>query len=154
MHCKSSPFPRTSPGNPLIQTGTRVARLWIDEEKSPQYTGVPAARPKTPREREIAYDSRAKFMALPNCHSGDGHGTLNSIARTNGYGIHNLTDGDIQPANGNPFHYSAVCDIGSKLTHKFRIFFIRVFCDWRALIFQFIVASQMSSMVSRSPLLL
>jgi len=68
--------------------------------------------------------SRSKFMALPNCHPGDGHGTLNGIARTNGYGIHNLTDGDIQPANGNPFYYSAVCDIGSKITHRFRIFFI------------------------------
>ena len=50
-------------------------------------------------------DSRAKFMALPNCHSGDGHRTLNGIARMSGYGIHNLTDGGIQPANGNPFHY-------------------------------------------------
>ena len=104
MHCKSSPFPRTSPGNPLIQTGTRVARLWIDEEKSPQYTGVPAARPKTPREREIVYDSRAKFMALANCHSEDGYRILNGVVRTNGYGVPNLRDGEFEPNILNPFY--------------------------------------------------
>ena len=35
---------------------------------------------------------RAQLLALSNCHSQDGEGTLNGIVRTNSYGVHNLTD--------------------------------------------------------------
>jgi len=63
-------------------------------------------------------DSRAKFMALTNRHSDDGRGTLNGIFRTNGYAVHNLTDGEFEPNAPNPFYYSAVCDVGSRINHR------------------------------------
>ena len=49
-------------------------------------------------------DSRAKFMALANCHSEDGYRILNGVVRTNGYGVPNLRDGEFEPNILNPFY--------------------------------------------------
>jgi hypothetical protein len=63
-------------------------------------------------------DSRAKFMALANCHSEDGYGILNGVVRTNGYGVPNLRDGEFETNTANPFYYSVVCDVGSRINHR------------------------------------
>jgi len=67
-------------------------------------------------------DRRAKLMALTNSHLEDGSGPIHGIVRTNGYGVQKLYDGDGQPEGGesNLRHYSVVCDVGSRINHRFR----------------------------------
>ena len=82
-------------------------------------------------------DTKARLMALMNSHLEDGSGPINGIVRTNGYGVGNFWDGDVQPDENDPAHqyyyYTVVCDIGSRINHRSVFFFL----EWRVLI-QFI----------------
>jgi len=73
-------------------------------------------------------DRRAKLMAFMNSHLEDGSGPLNGIVRTNAYGVTNLWDGDVKPDEdgSSPYYYSAVCDIGSRINHRF-VFLMVIF---------------------------
>ena len=74
--------------------------------------------------RKMEPKGRAQLLALSNCHSKDGEGTLNGIVRTNSYGVHNLTDKEFKPDAPNNFRYSAVCDVGSRINHRSAFFVI------------------------------
>ena len=95
-------------------------------------------------------DRRAKLMALMNSHLEDGSGPLNGIVRTNGYGVGNLWDGDVKPDDdgSSPYYYSAVCDVGSRINHRF--VFLWLFFGRRVEISS-LVAALMSAMYSSSP---
>jgi hypothetical protein len=103
---------------------------------------------------------RAKLMALMNSHSEDGCGPINGIVRTNGYAVKNLWDGDGEPEEGDapyPRYYSAVCDVGSRINHRFH-FFSLFFRLANANLFCFVVfllvAAPTLTMNSISPLFL
>jgi len=73
----------------------------------------------------MAPDRRAKLMALMNSHLEDGCGPITGIVRTNGYAVKNLWDGDGEPDEEGALHrryYSAVCDVGSRINHRFHFF--------------------------------
>jgi hypothetical protein len=79
--------------------------------------------------RRMEPERRAKLMALANSHSEDGSGPISGIVRTNGYGLTKLWDEDAKPDEGgasNPRYYSAICDVGSRINHRF-CFFIAIF---------------------------
>ena len=98
---------------------------------------------------------RAKLMALMNSHSEDGCGPITGIVRTNGYAVKNLWDGDGEPEGDapHPRYYSAVCDVGSRINHRFH-FFSLFFRLADANLFCLLVAAPTSTMNSISPLLL
>ena len=74
-------------------------------------------------------DKRSKLIVLANSHSEDGSGPISGIVRTNGYGLTNLWDEDIQPEGdaSNPCYYSAVCNVGLRINYRFRFFLLLYF---------------------------
>jgi hypothetical protein len=65
-------------------------------------------------------ERREKFLALTNTHTVDGSGPLCGIVRTNMYGCSELWDGDAKPdpTDLNPYGYSVLCDVGSRINHR------------------------------------
>ena len=63
---------------------------------------------------------REKFLALTNTHTEDGSGPLCGIMRTNLYECSELWDGDTKPdpTDFNPYGYSVLCDVGSRINHR------------------------------------
>lgn len=74
-------------------------------------------------------ETRARLMALMNSHAEDGSGPINGIVRTNGYQVSNLRDGDgefKEEDTSNPYYYSVLCDVGSRINHRY-VFTILLF---------------------------
>ncbi|CAA7270089.1 unnamed protein product [Cyclocybe aegerita] len=69
-------------------------------------------------------EQRAAFMSLANAHMEDGSGPILGIIRTNAFSISNVGDGpDPPPGRRYPpeASYSAVCELGSRINHRYRL---------------------------------
>jgi len=68
--------------------------------------------------QRMSEDDKALYMALYNSHTTDGTGPLMGVMRTNGFGASELSDdGD------GLLHYSAICNLGSRLNHRHSPFY-------------------------------
>ena len=67
----------------------------------------------------MSEEDRARYMSLCNSHHEDGSGPIFGIMRTNGYRLGLLYDGSDKSSD-----YGAVCDLGSRLNHRWSSFFL------------------------------
>ena len=72
-----------------------------------------------PAVQRMSETDKALYTALYNSHTTDGTGPLLGIMRTNAFSASELSDDD----EDGVLHYSAVCNHGSRLNHRFFFFF-------------------------------
>lgn len=109
---------------------TATATVDVNKPKLVEYMKVMLLQQEQQLEVAVARmepDRRAKLMALMNSYSEDACGPITGIIRTNGYAVKNLCDGDGPPDEGNtphPRYYSAICDVGSRINHRFHFLLV------------------------------
>jgi len=70
-------------------------------------------------QQRMSESNKELYMSLHNSHTTDEAGPLVGILRTNGFGIRKLTT---SPGHPKQLRYSAVCNIGSRLNHRYFFF--------------------------------